>query len=405
MSTENAFTRRPIISLLIVTSIMLLLIILLLEVILRFTPYKVFVETGQGAFPPMFIADEKAGFDLAKNYKSGRHSTIETEYAVHSNNIACFDNDVTLGKSHNLLVGDSFTWGFAPLDKKWTTILEKNTGQRFVKCGVPAYGTQQTLSKLKKVVKAIGKAPKTIIYAYYWNDLNDDHTGLPSTVFEGNLINRINTFNYDTGKVEYFSNEELLDTYQQYKKYGDSDYKSLSAYKKLKYWIKSNSIIANLIYNFVSSFNPPSAMETIVKGNTAQYKTYLSKMSVDKYPWIDTAWQKHLANIDKMISYAKSLNSKFMIVIIPTKDQVYPSNNITKESLLNLTKSEKRLKKFLEDRNVLYFDLFEGFSKESKKTNNLYLSNDLHFTTEGEALAGKLISKFVQKNKFLEVSE
>ena len=404
MPAENTFSRSPIISLFLVTFIMSLLVIFLLEAILRLTPYKVFVETGQGAFPPMFVTDEKAGFDLAANYKGGRHSTIETEYSVHTNNIACFDNEVSLNESHNILVGDSFTWGFAPLDKKWTTILEKNTGQKFVKCGVPAYGPQQALSKLKKVVNVIGKAPKTIIYSYYWNDLNDDHTGLPSTVFEGNLINRIKSFNYDTGEVEYFSEKELIDTYQQYKKYGDSDYQSLSAFKKLKYWIKSNSIIANLIHNYISSFNPP-VMEALVKGNTAQYKTYLSKMSVEEYPWLDKAWDKHLENIDEMINYAKTLDSKFMIIILPTKDQVYPANDAAKKTLLNLTRSQMRLKKFLEDRNVLYFDLFDEFSKAAKNTNNLYLSNDLHFTTEGEALAGKVISDFLQKSKFLDASE
>ena len=403
MSRESIFTRKPKTSLFIVTLIMSLLVIFLLEVILRFTPYKIFVETDQGAFPPMFVADDKAGFDLATNYKGGTHSTIETEYPVHTNNIACFDAEVKLGKRYNVLIGDSFTWGFAPLDKKWTTIVEKNMGQRFIKCGLPAYGPKQALLKLKKVVDKIGKAPKTIIYSYYWNDLNDDYTGLASTAIEGNLVNRIKTFNYKTGELEYFSNQELQDNYQQYVKHGNADYQSLSPFKKFKYWVKSNSIIANLVYNYLNSFRS-HPIEAIARGTTAQYKTYLTKMSVEEYPWLKKAWKKHLNNIDEMISYAKSINSKFMIVIIPTKELVYP-NNITQKAKTNLYSSEKRLKKFLNNKNVLYFDLFDGFSKAAKNTKNLYLSNDLHFTTEGEALAGKLISEYLQKNKFLEASD
>lgn len=398
MTTESIFNRKPVISLLLITLILSILLILILEIILRFTPYKVYVEVGQGEFPPMFIADEKAGFDLATNYKGGSHQTIESTYSVHTNNIACFDDDVKLGEAHHILIGDSFTWGFSALDKKWTTILEKNTGQRFVKCGVPAYGTNQALFKLKKVVDKIGKAPKTIIYSYYWNELNDDHTGLPSTVFEGNLINRIKSFNYNTGDVEYFTKKELIDTYQQFKEHGDSDYQNLSAYNKIRYWLKSNLIIANLTHNYLSSFNPPE-MEEVVTGNIAQYRTYLSKMSVDKYPWLKKSWEQHLNNIEKLIDYAKSQDSKLMVVILPTKDQVYPIKNVSKEALINLTLSQMRLKKFLDDRDVLYFDLFEDFSKSAKNGKDLYLSNDLHFNIEGEALAGEIISAFIQKQK------
>lgn len=399
MPAESIFTRRPITSLLFITFLISILIILILEVILRLTPYKVLIEIGQGAFPAMFITDEKAGFDLAKNYKDGSHSTIETKYSVHTNNISCFDSNTEINKKHNIIVGDSFTWGIAPLEKKWTTILEKNTGQRIVKCGVPAYGPKQSLLKLKKTVKKIGKSPKTIIFAYYWNDLNDDYMNLASTVFEGYLINRIQSFNYSTGDIKYFSQKELADTYQQYKKHGNSDYQSLSTFEKFKYWVKRNSIIANLTYNFINTPDPSKIEETI-EGKTAQYKTYLSKMSVKEYPWLEQAWSQHLGNIEEMINYAESVNSKFMMIIIPNKDHVYPSA-ATKESLINLEQSRKRLKTFLEEKNVLYLDLFDGFSKAAESRNNLYLSNDLHFTIKGEALAGKLVSDFVKSNSFI----
>lgn len=403
MTRESIFTRKPKTSLFVVTLIMSLFVIVLLEVILRFTPYKIYVAIDQGAFPPMFIADDKAGFDLATNYKGGIHSTIETDYPVHTNNIACFDADVKLGERYNVLVGDSFTWGFSPLDKKWTTIVEHNTGQRFVKCGLPAYGPKQALYKLKKVVNKIGKAPKTIIYAYYWNDLNDDYTGLASTAIEGNLVNRIKTFNYETGELEYYSNQELKDNYRQYIENGSADYQSFGTFKKFKYWFKSNSIIANLVYNYFNSFRS-HPVETIVSGTTAQYKTYLAKMSVEANPWLENAWKEHLNNLDEMINYAKSVDSKFMIVIIPTDDLVYP-DKITESAKVNLHLSEKRLKQFLENKNVMYYDLFDDFAKAAKDSKDLYLSNDLHFSTKGEALAGKLISNYLQKNKFLELSQ
>lgn len=399
MTNENIFNRRPIISLLFITALLSFLLIVILELILRFTPYNFFVDNEHIAFPAMFIADAQAGFDLADNFKNGRHATIESVYPVHTNNIGCFDAEVTLNKSHNILIGDSFTWGFSPLDKKWTTTLENNAKQRFVKCGVPAYGSKQSLLKLKKVIKKIGKAPKTILYSYYWNDLNDDHTGLPSTSLDGILVNRLKSFNYANGQVEYLHEKQLLDSYQQYKKHGVFDYSSLSTYNKIKYWIKSNSIIANIIHNFMNNTSQPE-IETLVYGSTAQYRSYLSKMSVEKYPWLEKAWDQHLQNINEMSHYAKSINSQFMVVIMPTKDHIYPKNT-SQEVLSNIQQSRIRLKTFLKHKNINYFDLFESFSHVAKNNANLYLSNDLHFSIKGEALAGKLISDFLLDKNYL----
>lgn len=401
MSTETIFDKRPVATLLFITTILIIILVLLLEVILRFTPYQVFVSKGQGGFPPMFIADEKAGFDLAENVKDGVHSTIDLNYPVHTNNIGCFDKKAELNKKHNILIGDSFTWGFEPLEKKWTTILEKNMKERFLKCGVMAYGPKQALVKLKKVIDKVGETPKTIIYAYYWNDLNDDHANPALTSYKGNVVNRVKSFNYKNGHLDYLSDKDIASNYEQYQKYGSPDYLSFSTSKKIKFWIKSHSIVANIIHNSLANNQKKiEKHEDIAKGSEALYQTYLSKMSSKQHPWLEKTWDKHLDNIKKMADYATSIDSRFMVVVLPTKAHVY-SSHTPKEVITNLNDSQTRLITFFKNNKIQYLDLFEQFSKDAKNGKKLYLPNDLHFSIEGEALAGKMITNFIRKKSFL----
>jgi len=399
MSTETIFDKRPVATLLFITTILIVILVLLLEVILRFTPYQVFVSKGQGGFPPMFIADEKAGFDLAENYKDGVHSTVDLNYPVHTNNIGCFDKKAELNKKHNILIGDSFTWGFNPLKKKWTTILEKNTGERFLKCGVMAYGPKQALVKLKKVVDKVGETPKTIIYTYYWNDLNDDHANTALTAYKGSVVNRVKSFNYKNGHIEYLTDKDIASNYEQYQEHGKADYLSLNTTQRIKFWIKSHSIVANIIYNSLSS-EVVEKQEDIAKGSEALYQTYLSKMSVTKYPWLELAWDKHLNNIKQMADYASAIDSHFMILVLPTKAHVY-SSHTSKETLKNINTSQTRLITYLNKNSIQYLDLLKPFSKTSIDGKNLYMPHDLHFSLEGEALTGELITNFVKNNSFL----
>ncbi len=404
-SNDNIFKRKPLLSMLIITTIITLILLMLVEVALRFTPYYGLIRDDIG-FPHMFVADNDAGFDLSENFPADTHSTVDIDYKVHSNSIGCYDDEVTLDKdgNYNIIIGDSFTWGFSPLEKKWTTAVETHTQQNFVKCGVPAYGIQQSFLKLKKSIAKIGKTPKNIIFSYYWNDLNDDYTGLnAATVFDGIYINRIKSFNYDDGKIEYLSEEEVTERFRLFKKYGDPDFLTQSTTTKIKLWVKKHSIIANLAHNYLAGINnakgTPKA--TTAEGNNARYAHYLAKMSIEEYPWLKPAWKNHLSNIDELVNYAKSIDSNFLLVIIPTKDHIYHLRT-SKESIKNIEESRKRLTNHLTQTNVQFVDLYEDFSKASKSTSKgLYLPNDLHWSFEGEALAGKIVSDFIEKEKIL----
>jgi hypothetical protein len=54
-----------------------------------------------------------------------------------------------------LAIGDSFTWGYNPLEEKWTSIIERRSGTRVLKCGVPGVGTKYQLQHLRRLLKQL----------------------------------------------------------------------------------------------------------------------------------------------------------------------------------------------------------------------------------------------------------
>ena len=62
-----------------------------------------------------------------------------------------------------LLLGDSFTWGYVPLEQTWGTSLEQFIGARVLKCGVSGYGARNEPEKLNAVVTRAGRPAFVIV--------------------------------------------------------------------------------------------------------------------------------------------------------------------------------------------------------------------------------------------------
>src|ERR1700690_867735 len=126
---------------------------------------------GRQVFPRYYhVASEERGFDIAKSAKPGKFSFNEGAYEVWSNKFGCLDRNESFDGDYALLLGDSFTWGYAPHEAKWGTLLEKSPHFPLAKCGVVHTGQRHQLSKGKDLVAQIGHAPKLVLVAHFWND-------------------------------------------------------------------------------------------------------------------------------------------------------------------------------------------------------------------------------------------
>ena len=74
-----------------------------------------------------FVKHPERGFDIGPDSKtvlSYRPNEIKP-YPVWGNHIGCFDKNIKNQSKYTIyLAGDSFTWGYAPLENKFGTLLE-----------------------------------------------------------------------------------------------------------------------------------------------------------------------------------------------------------------------------------------------------------------------------------------
>jgi len=186
------------------------------ELVLRFTHFSSLLHR-QYAYPAYyFVPDKQLGYDIGLNIRGKQHTMDEESYDLFSNRYRCFDYEREVPDDYGVIVGDSFTWGYTPLDKKWTTRLEELSGIFMLKCGVSGFGTKQELIKARKVIEAVGKKPKFLIVLHTNNDLHDDFVFPHRTVIGGHLVGTAKTANLLNGEIRYFNRDELTEKYKKY---------------------------------------------------------------------------------------------------------------------------------------------------------------------------------------------
>src|SRR5262249_30094050 len=152
-----------------------------------------------------FAADDSIGFDLSTNfpktdftlqdYADARHQYFK----IWTNEIGCFDDPVSTAEGTILLVGDSFTWGYAPFEETWGAGVEGEVGVRVIKCGVGGFGPKQARRKSARIIRKLG-VPSVVVLGYFvGNDLMDDYLFPQSTVKDGYLASRVRLESDSTG--------------------------------------------------------------------------------------------------------------------------------------------------------------------------------------------------------------
>ena len=154
------------------------------DVALHYTRYKDLI--AEYAFPMNYYTTiPGVGRDIKPNQPITLVPFFDYPYYTWANEIGCFDTsikDLKPGMPFIYLAGDSFTWGFAPFEDKWGTIMQSELSMRILKCGVPGYGTHLELLKTKYDLAKFPTPPKLIIVGYFDNDPFDDSVIDPGPV-------------------------------------------------------------------------------------------------------------------------------------------------------------------------------------------------------------------------------
>ncbi len=367
------------------------LVIILLEMILRFTHYNMLI-TKYEEFRYYYTADLNKGYDIKPNVGKFQSNVDEEVYfPIWSNALGCFDEPYKGESDYILLLGDSFVHGHAPFADKWGSQLEKLLGYRVLKCGVDSYGTKQEFLKGKEIIEMTKTSPRLIVVGYFWPNLDRDYIFPNQTVIDGYLVNQNELKDVKTGeKVSRRNLEE---------KFG---FFSTGPLIKIKNFIKRESIMGRFIISVVKD-NIMGPAENKIYNNVP--------IAFLDFPWIENAWQDHFKNIQLIQSLAAQNGAQLLIVIIPTKEQVYPFLFGWKSTGLDPQGPNKKLIAFFNRTGIGYMDLLPLFEKYADQrprkflssSKDLYWRYDGHWNIKGNHLVGLLVAKYILENNLIPI--
>ena len=136
----------------------------------------------------------------------------------------------------------------------------------------------------------------------------------------------------------------------------------------------------------------------------------LSFQDPERYPWLKNAWRQHFNNLRVFKKLADDSGSQLLVVLIPTKDQVYFQST---SATVNLTYPNMRLTNFFDMEGIPYLDLlplFRGYASSRdvdhiQNTERLYGKVDFHWNVRGNHLAGLLVSKYILDKRTIDLHD
>ena len=301
---------------------------------------------------------------------------LDGTHAVFSNSFGCFDAEDEVPERYILLVGDSFTWGFAPYEKKWGTILQSLLDYRVVKCGVSGSGTKYQVLKARKVIDLIGHAPKLIVVGYYGNDFGDDIVFATRGIVNGYPVSTIKRINVSTGDIVRYSKTELEARYERF----------LSKEFDPKSWIRDHSVIANLLWRVIKG----GAFQTVLEDIQKIGDLDLHRMRLSGVGWVEDEWQRHLQNVLDVCRLAQEVGAELVFVLVP--------NPNTRGFDL------EHIERFLRESKIRYIDVYEKAVETMGRQHfsDLYWPYDAHWNLFGNEFVAVTTAKFLLENQLLE---
>ena len=279
--------------------------LLITEIALRFTDYQ-YLTHKRVKFPKSYFqVDPILGTDHAPNQPPAEFEYRGPTYETFTNQLGCFDYDRAIEKDYVLVVGDSTTWGYAALEDKWTSLLEKISGKQVLKCGVSGTGTKHQLIKAQRIIEKVGIKPAVIICLHSNNDFNDDTVFPGTTIFEGKRVKTLKSLDLRTGVLTYLTQGELE----------EKNKKFLQHSKSIKQFFVEHLVILALIKHARKQVNasPNSNVRTPEPILISRYQFFLYDVDIDKYPWVEKAFKAHMNNILEFQRFAESIGAKFVL--------------------------------------------------------------------------------------------
>jgi len=354
-----------------------MLVLVLVEAGLRQTEHRYLLHPYIDFPDHYFVEDSELGVDMAANFQSAEVHFRGPSFTTFTNRYGCFDHEQSLEDDYILIVGDSETWGYAPLEAKWTTLLEEATGRQTLKCGVSGTGPAYQLVKARKVIEYSGKRPGMIIVLYNGsNDFNDDVVFPGYALSHGQRVNNLKSLDLRSGVLERYTSNELEGRYEHYL----ASISASSIAGKLVQLLKRNSVLVALLlnvkYEAQTSDSTPVPLGPLL---SSRYGFYLWGVDTDVYPWVLLALEEHTGQIMALKGLADRYDADFVLF-----------------SILGDQGLQGRFKAMLTEELPYYLDVGERVMSAANGQRTSWRYNN-HWNILGNRLAADAMYRYLQE--------
>ncbi len=355
---------------------------------------------GHSKYPKdYFVEHSVRGFDIGPNRKSS-HWVEGIDYPIWSNSLACFDNEHSEYERYVYFAGDSFTWGYAPFEQKFGTLVEQQTGTDILKCGVTHTGQRHQFEKFHNIVEQLDSPPKAVFVFYSSNDMANDYAHPHTAVVRGWLVESA-ALNPDNELIR-FTDEELnqkiddgLAKLERKHKLWWQD----AAQPVLRYSLSANILngISEKSQEFFENLKRRREPATVAKpavqtnqATVAEHGTvtvhatknlYLLPIAKnDRYWYRDNPYAEN--NKQALLdfkTYSDQKGIEYVVVLIPSK------------GLHTRTEWFRELREFFNDNDIQYLDLSSEFRERRLSKNDLYWVYDGHFSPAGNKIVADIL--------------
>lgn len=348
----------------------------------QFPSYRVSANprgfAGRGTYPHnYFVANAELGFDIGRNMKA-EHWVEGDTYPIWSNSLGCFDTEPDLTNGYIYLVGDSYTWGYAPFEDKFGVLLEESLGRTVLKCGVTHSGQRHQLLKLREIQAEIHRAPDVMLVYWYLNDIANDHYFPHSTVIDGWQVD--NKKIDAQGNTVVISNDVLVERVRE---------RVNRKPDPIPWHMRSSR---NFLFNYSLTFNlakwawdkvrhKPSQLEVQMATSAPADADSIYDVQIEKdgrlwYTDNPIAAENKQALLD-LQAHANTAGAGLGVVLIP------PPEHVTDRGW------HSEVRAFLEAQDLRYVDLTVPFSERGVNADTVFLL-DGHFNIYGNRLVAEI---------------
>lgn len=314
---------------------------------------------SQAHVEPYYQASPTRGFDIAPGARSlDWHPPDVAPYPIWGNSLGCFDDEPPADTAPDIyLAGDSFTWGFSPYEKKFGTIMERETGRLVYACGVWNTGQWHQFDKFLEIAGSFPGWPRLLIVNLYDNDYLDDLAFPHTTVVNGVLV-----------ETKYLTREN-----GKLKVHDSTDFKTVVPSIDVKYFLKGYSATANILNVFMRQTVNNEALGHYWVGSIPDAPTYPIRSE-------DAAANRQI--ISQWLDHARKNGYAIRFSLIP--DSYNYGKGVYRE-----------LKKFLTEKGAVVWD-FENYVLENGiEPRELYWPIDIHFNPKGNAVYARFLMQML----------